>query len=81
MSICSQVCKQGFVYAQAQESVEKVMGKQTLSDLMLFDAITGNVDLYLGNFGVLIDNDTNEIIKPAPIFDNGRALISFIQGR
>ncbi|WP_231679166.1 hypothetical protein [Helicobacter heilmannii] len=57
------------------------MGKQTLSDLMLFDAITGNVDLYLGNFGILIDNDTNEIIKPAPIFDNGRALISFIQGR
>ncbi|CRF47946.1 hypothetical protein HHE02_12470 [Helicobacter heilmannii] len=29
----------------------------------------------------MIDNDTNEIIKPAPIFDNGRALISFIQGR
>ncbi|CCM73278.1 hypothetical protein HHE03_13820 [Helicobacter heilmannii] len=58
MSICSQVCKQGFIYAQAQESVEKVMGKQTLSDLMLFDAITGNVDRYLGNFGILIDNDT-----------------------
>ncbi|GMB96821.1 hypothetical protein [Helicobacter sp. NHP22-001] len=56
------------------------MGKQALSDLMLFDAIIGNVDRHLGNLGMLIDNDTNELIKPAPIFDNGRAFINFIKG-
>ncbi|BEG57314.1 hypothetical protein NHP21005_10020 [Helicobacter sp. NHP21005] len=29
---------------------------------------------------MLIDNDTNTLMKPAPIFDNGRAFINFIKG-
>ncbi|BCZ18333.1 hypothetical protein NHP190003_16150 (plasmid) [Helicobacter sp. NHP19-003] len=63
---------------ELEQAIEAVMGKQAFSDLMLFDAIIGNIDRHLGNFGMLIDNDTNELIKPAPIFDNGWAIFNFI---
>jgi len=43
--------------------------------MFLFDAVIFNVDRHLGNFGYLIDNDTNEIVDVAPIFDNGYGLM------
>ncbi|WP_199764466.1 protein kinase family protein [Helicobacter bizzozeronii] len=63
---------------ELKQAIEAVMGVQALSDLMLFDAIIGNIDRHLGNFGMLVNNDTNELIKPAPIFDNGRAIFNFL---
>ncbi len=35
----------------------------------------------MGNFGYLIDNDTNEIVGAAPIFDNGYGLFSLAMYR
>ena len=40
-----------------------------------------NTDRHLGNFGYLIDNDTNEIVGAAPIFDNGFGLFSLAMYR
>lgn len=40
-----------------------------------------NTDRHLGNFGYLIDNDTNEIVGAAPIFDNGYGLFSLAMYR
>ena len=45
-----------------------------LVDMILFDVIILNTDRHFGNFGFLIDNSTNEILKTAPIFDNGLSL-------
>ena len=42
--------------------------------MMLFDSIIANQDRHLGNWGVLVDNDTGEFLKVAPIFDNGFSL-------
>ncbi|WP_285693529.1 hypothetical protein, partial [Helicobacter ailurogastricus] len=67
-----------FDYEKLRQAIEAVMGKQAFSDLMLFDAIIGNIDRHLGNFGMFVNNDTNELIKPAPIFDNGWALFNFL---
>jgi len=47
--------------------------KEFFEDIMLFDAIIGNSDRHKGNYGVLFDSNTNEIIAPAPIFDNGNS--------
>ncbi len=47
-----------------------------LCEILVFDALTCNVDRHLGNFGFLIDNDTQEILRPAPMYDNGEALLS-----
>ena len=44
-------------------------------EMFLFDALIYNVDRHLGNFGYLVDNDTNEIVDVAPIFDNGYGLM------
>ena len=46
-------------------------------DMLLFDAVICNTDRHLGNFGFLIDNATNEIVAPAPLFDHGNSLFNF----
>ena len=51
-----------------------------LNEMILFDAVIFNTDRHFGNFGVLIDSRTNEIIAPAPLFDHGNALLNFAWG-
>ena len=41
-----------------------------------FDEIICNTDRHFGNFGLLIDNKTNRIIAPAPLFDHGNSLFN-----
>lgn len=50
---------------------------QELIDMLVFDAIILNEDRHFGNFGLLIDNHTNQIIGTAPIFDNGLSLLCY----
>lgn len=45
-----------------------------LVDMLVFDAIILNTDRHFGNFGFLINNHTNSIVRTAPIFDNGLSL-------
>ncbi|CAA6825072.1 MAG: Unknown protein [uncultured Sulfurovum sp.] len=47
---------------------------EALIDMIIFDVIIVNTDRHFGNFGVLVDNKTNKIVKSAPIFDNGLSL-------
>lgn len=58
--------------------ISKIYGKEAFEDLMLFDALICNTDRHLGNFGMIIDNNTNKILRPAPIFDNGESIIENI---
>lgn len=58
----------------------KGLGKDFYDDLcsmLVFDAVIYNEDRHFGNFGILRDNHTGEITKPAPIFDNGLSLFNF----
>ncbi|MBR5426715.1 MAG: helix-turn-helix domain-containing protein [Clostridia bacterium] len=58
----------------------KRLGKEAYEDLcsmLVFDAVIYNEDRHFGNFGLLRDNHTGKIIKPAPIFDNGLSLFNF----
>lgn len=64
--------------AKLLEAVTKIYGKEKIEDLMLFDSLIYNTDRHLGNFGMLIDNNTRKILKPAPIFDNGNSILSFL---
>ncbi|MBE6753981.1 MAG: helix-turn-helix domain-containing protein [Ruminococcaceae bacterium] len=45
--------------------------------MLVFDAVIYNEDRHFGNFGVLRDNHTGEIIGAAPVFDNGLSLFNF----
>jgi hypothetical protein len=55
------------------------LGGQYLSalhDMFLFDAMICNTDRHFGNFGFLVNNHTNEIAAPAPLFDHGNSLFN-----
>ena len=62
--------------AKLIEEISTLYGKEAFEDLMVFDALICNIDRHLGNFGMIVDNDTLEILRPAPIFDNGLSFIA-----
>lgn len=47
-----------------------------LDDMLVLDAVICNVDRHFGNFGFIVDNCTNRIIAPAPLFDHGNSLFN-----
>jgi len=58
----------------------KALGKryyESLVDLLIFDAVICNEDRHFGNFGLIVDNETNQIVDTAPIFDNGLSLFNY----
>lgn len=59
------------------EKAVSIYGKENFEDLILFDAIIGNRDRHLGNFGMIINNKTFEVLNPAPIFDNGESILNY----
>ncbi|MBQ6621243.1 MAG: XRE family transcriptional regulator [Mogibacterium sp.] len=50
---------------------------QELVSMLVFDAVIVNEDRHFGNFGLLRDSHTGEILSPAPIFDNGLSLLCY----
>ena len=57
----------------------KLLGEEfinALDDMLVLDAIICNVDRHFGNFGFLVDNHTNKIAAPAPLFDHGNSLFN-----
>ena len=46
--------------------------------MLVLDAITFNVDRHLGNIGVLVDNDTQEITGIAPNFDFNLSMLPYV---
>ena len=71
------VTKGGF---EAVREYYKSLGDEyvkALNEMIVFDAIICNTDRHFGNFGFLIDNATNKIVAPAPVFDHGNALFNF----
>lgn len=58
-----------------QERLAYAYGLAAYQDMMVFDAVICNQDRHLGNLGYLIDNNTGQYIKPAPLFDNGLSLL------
>lgn len=66
----------GYLPAGRIVTLDEALLDSRFADIFFFDALIFNTDRHLGNFGYLVDNDKNEIIGPAPIFDNGYGLFS-----
>jgi len=62
-----------------REYYEKLGSEYTeaLNDMLILDAVIMNTDRHFGNFGFIVDNKTNKIVAPAPLFDHGNALLNF----
>ena len=57
------------------DKLSKVSGvKMRLFEMILIDGLIGNFDRNNGNWGLLLDRDSYEIIGLAPVFDNGNCL-------
>ncbi|EDN67021.1 conserved hypothetical protein [Beggiatoa sp. PS] len=50
---------------------------ESLVNMLIFDAIICNNDRHFSNFGLIVENKTNQIIETAPIFDNGLSLFNY----
>ena len=48
-------------------------------NMFIFDAVIFNEDRHKGNFGFTINNDTNEIIGMAPLFDHNIAMLCYAE--
>lgn len=73
--------KYGYIPAGRLVSHEEAIKDPRFADVFFFDALIINPDRHLGNFGYLVDNDTNEIVGAAPIFDNGYGLFALALDR
>ncbi|TNB54441.1 transcriptional regulator, partial [Campylobacter helveticus] len=48
-------------------AMAKIYGEEKLQDLLVFDALIMNPDRHLGNFGMIVDNNTGKLLRVAPI--------------
>lgn len=51
--------------------------EEDFGNMIIFDALIYNHDRHLGNFGIIKDNHTGDILGMAPIFDNGAGLLAY----
>ena len=51
--------------------------EEAFGNMIIFDALIYNHDRHLGNFGIIKDNHTGDILGMAPIFDNGAGLLVY----
>lgn len=59
---------------RTQRLIAKDFGEDLFADMMVFDALIGNSDRHMGNMGLLVDNESGQILGPAPFFDHGCSL-------
>ncbi len=49
--------------------------EERFREMVVMDAVMANVDRHAGNYGFLVDNDTGEILRMAPLFDHNMACL------
>lgn len=60
---------------EALAIIEKYCDGENFRRMMVFDALTLNIDRHLGNFGLLVDNETLAPLGMAPVFDHNRSML------
>lgn len=50
---------------------------ESIHSMLVFDAVIYNEDRHFGNFGIMRDNHSDDIIAPAPLFDHGLSLFNY----
>ncbi len=53
--------------------------EEKVRDMFVFDAVVFNEDRHKGNFGIIVDNDTQRIEDMAPLFDHNIALLCYAE--
>ncbi|MBQ3106108.1 MAG: hypothetical protein IJC51_01340 [Eggerthellaceae bacterium] len=50
-------------------------------EMVVMDAVMANVDRHAGNYGFLVDNDTGEVLRMAPLFDHNMACLPMMMAQ
>lgn len=58
---------------------ERIGSEDDFRRMIVLDALTFNVDRHAGNHGVLIDNDTLQPLRMAPVFDMNLSLLPYME--
>ena len=66
---------------EEHEKLMQIFDRKFYEDMLVFDALIGNEDRHLNNFGYFVDNVTNRFTKPSPLFDHGLSLLASVIGR
>lgn len=53
---------------------EKMGCEDAFRRMIVLDALIINSDRHVGNYGFMVDNDTQKILRMAPVFDHNRSL-------
>ena len=63
-------------YGELKSVIKQYGFESDFSDMILIDALTYNGDRHYNNFGFIKDNETNEFVSLAPLYDHGLCLFS-----
>ena len=53
-------------------------GDELFREMVVMDAVCANVDRHAGNYGFLVSNETGEVLRMAPLFDQNMALLPYL---
>lgn len=57
------------------EFCERRGAEESFREMVVMDAVMANVDRHAGNYGFLVSNDTGEVLRMAPLFDQNMAVL------
>ena len=70
----SRLYKKKIPVSELLDYFDKIGSGEDFRRMCVLDALIFNTDRHFGNFGILFNNDTMEILGMAPVFDNNRSL-------
>lgn len=63
-------------YREIIEFCEEHGCAEDFKNMIVLDSVIWNQDRHLGNFGFMVDNETQEILRFVPVFDHNMSLLS-----
>lgn len=64
-----------------QAALNMGLNEDFLKNMTAFDLLMGNIDRHEGNFGIIVNPDTMQYIRPAPLYDSGYSLCAWKKSR
>ena len=65
-----------YTYSEILESLEPYGCDEDFRKMIVLDSIIMNEDRHFGNFGFIVNNDTFEVLRFAPVFDHNMSLLA-----
>ena len=68
-----------YTFDDVREFFTKIGLEQGFRELLVVDSLCFNQDRHSGNYGVLFDNDTMQIIGMSPVFDLNLSMLPYVE--